>query len=93
MSTGVVWIAICGILGWVITVWIQARHGYPIKGSLGQKIYPGGHDAEATKKLLETELAARDQTIANLKERVEILERIITDSSGHLGAEIERLRA
>ncbi|MGB4247576.1 MAG: hypothetical protein WBJ75_07645 [Pseudohongiellaceae bacterium] len=93
MSTGVVWIAICGIVGWVITVWIQARHGYPIEGSLGQKIYPGGKDAEATKKLLEAELAARDQTIANLKERVEILERIITDSSGHLGAEIERLRA
>ncbi|MDP2141741.1 MAG: hypothetical protein Q8L20_13105 [Gammaproteobacteria bacterium] len=93
MSTGVVWIAICGIIGWVITVWIQARHGYPIEGSLGQKIYPGGKDTKTTKQLLESELAARDQTIANLKERVEILERIVTDSSGHLGQEIERLRA
>ena len=33
-----------------------------------------------------------DQTIANLRERAELLERI-TDIPEHLGQEIERLRA
>lgn len=93
--SGSIWvlIPICGILGWVLTTWIRARHGYPITDDHGKTIHPSGIDVDATRKLLESELAARDQTIANLKERVEILERIITDSAGHLGQEIERLRA
>ncbi len=93
--SGSIWvlIPICGILGWVLTTWIRARHGYPLTDDNGKTIHPSGFDADATRKLLESELAARDQTIANLKERVEILERIITDSAGHLGQENERLRA
>jgi hypothetical protein len=34
-----------------------------------------------------------DPTIANLKERAELLERIINDNPEHLGQEIERLKA
>jgi hypothetical protein len=44
-------------------------------------------------KQIEVALADRDATIANLEERVRVLERIVTDRSTRLSEEIERLRA
>jgi hypothetical protein len=41
---------------------------------------------------LESALAERDALIAKLEERVRVLERIATDPSERLKAEIERLR-
>jgi hypothetical protein len=41
---------------------------------------------------LEGELAERDALIAKLEERVRVLERIATDDSARLRAEIESLR-
>ena len=41
---------------------------------------------------LEAELAERDAMIAKLEERVRVLERIVTDDSARLRAEIDNLR-
>ena len=41
---------------------------------------------------LESELAERDALIAKLEERVRVLERIATDDSARLRAEIDSLR-
>ena len=45
-------------------------------------------------KMLEKAMSARDQEISNLKERIEVLEKIITDQhqSNSLADEIETLR-
>lgn len=94
MNAGTIWvlIPIFGILGWVITTWIRARHGYPLDDSSW-----GGDDKifgpQMSNKELKEELAARDKTIADLEERVRVLERIVTDKATELGEEIERLRA
>ena len=45
-----------------------------------------GHRAD-----LESELAERDALIAKLEERVRVLERIVTDDSARLRAEIDSL--
>lgn len=85
-------IPIFGILAWVVTTWIRARHGYPLEdSSMGgdEKIF-GPH---LSKQELKAELAARDRTLAELEERVRVLERIVTDRTAELDQEIDRLRA
>lgn len=67
----------------------------------GRRRYRRGFDGEFgdggppqhVAKQIEVALADRDATIANLEERVRVLERIATDSSSRLSEEIERLRA
>ena len=46
----------------------------------------------ASRSHLESALAERDALIAQLEERVRVLERIATDPSARLREEIERLR-
>lgn len=79
-------------VGWIATTWIRAKHGYPVEDTLGGHVSPVKHiEIEALKRRLETELAERDKTIADLKERIQVLERIVTDRPGRLNEEIERL--
>jgi hypothetical protein len=52
-----------------------------------------GRPPQHVAKQIEVALAERDATIANLEERVRVLERIATDSSSRLSDEIDRLRA
>jgi len=91
MNAGTIWvlIPIFGILAWVITTWIRARHGYPLDGAAR-----GGEAGSQTPhKTLQEELKERDRMITDLEERVRVLERIVTDQSSKLGEEIDRLRA
>jgi len=71
--------------GWVLTSWIRARHGYPLEDSWTGK--SGREDADTRRRL--DRVAADNE---RLKQRVEVLERILTDRSTQLGDEIERLR-
>lgn len=83
---------ICMTIGWIVTTWIRAKHGYPIEDSLGGHLQPHGGNKDLIKRL-ESELAQRDETIERLDERVRVLERIVTDRSASISDEIERLRA
>jgi hypothetical protein len=81
---------ICLTIGWVLTTWIRAKHGYPVEDTLGgttTRISP-----KESEKLLNQQLAERDAKIANLEERVRVLERIVTRRS-ELDEEFDRLRA
>jgi hypothetical protein len=51
-----------------------------------------GHQRRPTHTTLERALAERDALIAKLEERVRVLERIATDDSARLRAEIDGLR-
>ena len=86
--TGV--LVICLTVGWVLTTWIRAKHGYPLEDTMGGNVHRV-HPKEFEKKLAEG-LAARDATIAKLEERVRVLERIVTKRSD-LDEEFDRLRA
>lgn len=84
------WIWFMGLMtvGWICTTWIRARHGYPVEDSFGGMTPPPGHDANTPQALAE-----RDRKIAELEERIRVLERIVTDThkASSLREEIERL--
>jgi hypothetical protein len=76
-------------IGWVLTTYIRAKHGYPVEGEWGGKVDRA--ETEATKALV-AENKALHHTIEKLEARLKVLERIATDPSQRLDAEIERLR-
>ncbi|MGY6552294.1 MAG: hypothetical protein ACXIT4_10430 [Erythrobacter sp.] len=79
--------------GWVITTWLRIKHGYPLDGAWGQAIYPKT-DGEAKHRLtlLTQENAELRAELGSVKDRLANVERIVTDSGYHLGAEIDALR-
>jgi hypothetical protein len=88
-----VMLALAGIGGWVLTTWLRVRHGYPLEGSWGQEIKPAT-STETTErlKLVTQENAQLSAELGALKDRVQVLERIATDSGGRLAREIDGLR-
>lgn len=78
-------------VGWVITSWIRARHGYPVTDDLGKTVnrLP---DASAEMTALVSENAALQDRVIRLEQRLSVLERIATDTPARLTAEIEGLR-
>lgn len=83
---------ICMTIGWVVTTWIRAKHGYPVEDSLGGHVHASGGSSKDLTRKLEAELVKRDETIRKLEERVRVLERIVTDRSTTISEEIDRLR-
>ena len=85
-----------GILFWVLLIrprrWsaCQARWS---QGDMREPIDEHPRHRRRTRRAgLESELAQRDALIAKLEERVRVLERIATDDSARLRAEIDSLR-
>lgn len=89
-------IPVMGIAGWVIVTWIRAHYGLPMGGKRrGWDNNPENmHVPPMFHKLLEKAMAERDAEIQVLRERVEVLEKIVTDGhrSSTLADEIEGLR-
>lgn len=85
-------IVVACVLGWVVTTWIRAKNGYPVEDFLGFKDHVTGENPETLKAAFRAELQQRDEAIARLEQRVQVLERIATDRSGRLAEEIEQLR-
>ena len=84
---------IAGVLGWVITTWMRIKHGYPLDGAWGQKLYPKTSSEELERiKLLSQENAQLRAELGSIKDRVGNVERIVTDSGYRLTHEIEALR-
>jgi hypothetical protein len=85
-------VGLVGVCGWVLTTWMRIRHGYPLDG-FGKQVYPAS-DREAVErvKLLTTENAQLRAEIGSIKDRLETVERIVTDKPSKLSREIEALR-
>lgn len=79
-------------VGWVITSWIRARHGYPVEGEWGGTVHKSDPEAERTISLLTSENEQLNSKVLRLEERVAVLERIATDAPARLTAEIDALR-
>ncbi|WP_375781567.1 hypothetical protein ACLN6N_05475 [Sphingomonas carotinifaciens] len=82
-----------GIGGWVLTTWMRIKNGYPLDGAWGQAIYPKT-DQEAAERirLLSQENAQLRAEMGAVKDRLAVVERIVTDGSHRLDHEIEQLR-
>ena len=79
-------------IGWVVTTWLRVKHGYPLENSWGQPIHPTT-DRESLEriKLLTNENAQLRAELGSLKDRLETVERIVTDQPSLLEREINAL--
>lgn len=88
----VVGLALVG--GWVFTTWLRVKNGYPLEGSWGQTMKPvTDNQAKERVALLTQENAELRAELGSVKDRLANVERIVTDSGYHLGAEIDALRS
>ena len=79
--------------GWVITTWLRIKNGYPLDGAWGQALRPST-DRESVEriKLLSTENAQLRAEMGSIKDRLETIERIVTDAPNRLAREIDQLQ-
>lgn len=78
--------------GWLLHTWLRIKHGYPLETSWGVPLHPTT-DREAAEriKLLTTENAQLRAELGSVKDRLETIERIVTDQPSKLAKEIEEL--
>ena len=89
-------VAILGILaigGWIFTTWLRVKNGYPLENSWGKAVYPKTSDEAMERvKLISQENAQLRAELGSVKDRLAVVERIVTDEAGRLSHEIEALR-
>ncbi|MGX7894461.1 hypothetical protein [Tsuneonella sp. HG222] len=91
-ATGVV--SVAGIMAWVHTTKLKIRNGYPLESMWGKPMHPQlTSEANERVKLVTQENAQLRAELGSMKDRMAVVERIVTDSGYQLGQEIERLRA
>jgi hypothetical protein len=85
-------ITVVGVAGWVMTTWLRIKNGYPLETSWGMPVHPTT-DKEAAEriKLLTNENAQLRAEIGSVKDRLETIERIVTDQPARLAREIDSL--
>lgn len=81
------------IAGWIFTTWLKVRNGYPLEGMWGQAIHPKITSETSERiKLLSGENAQLRAELGSVKDRLQVVERIVTDGAGKLDREIDKLR-
>ena len=79
-------------IGWIVTSWIRAKHGYPVTDDWGNTIErDGGLSANRKTQLLSTENERLQGQVGRLEERLAVLERIATDPATRTAREIDAL--
>lgn len=79
-------------IGWIVTSWIRARHGYPVEGEWGGTVHKTDLQADRKIELLSGENERLTGQVDRLQERIAVLERIVTDKPARLADEIDSLR-
>ena len=83
--------AIC-VGGWVFTTWLRIKNGYPLETSWGKPLHPmSDRESQERIKLLTSENAQLRAELGSVKDRLETIERIVTDQPHRLAKEIEAL--
>jgi hypothetical protein len=85
-------IVLISTVGWLISSWIRARHGYPIENEWRGQTSKTDPAAERKVELLEAENDKLHGQVSRLEERIAVLERIATDPAERTAREIEKLR-
>lgn len=80
------------VAGWAFTTWLRIKNGYPLESTWGLPIHPTT-DKEALEriKLLSSENAQLRAELGSIKDRLETVERVITDKPSRLAREIDLL--
>ena len=79
-------------LGWLVSTWIRAKHGYPIENEWSGMTNKADPAAERKIELLTNENERLTGQIGRLEERIAVLERIATDPAERVSREIDALR-
>jgi len=78
--------------GWVFTTWLRIKNGYPLETSWGTPLHPSNNRESLERiKLLTSENAQLRAELGSVKDRLENIERIVTDKPSRLAREIESL--
>ena len=81
-----------GVIGWVMTTWMRIKNGYPLETSWGTPLHPiADKETKERIKLLTTENAQLRAELGSIKDRLETVERIVTDKPSRLAREIDDL--
>lgn len=89
----VVAIVAIGVGGSLLHTWLRIKNGYPLQNAWGMAIHPKKNEESMERiKLLTSENAQLRAEIGSLKDRLETVERIVTDQPLRLAAEIEQLK-
>ena len=85
-------IVVTGVGGSIFSTWLKIKNGYPLQSSWGFPIHPKT-DQEAMEriKLLTNENAQLRAELGSIKDRMETVERIVTDQPHRLAQEIDAL--
>lgn len=88
----VVAIVALGVGGSLLHTWLRIKNGYPLQNSWGMAIHPKT-DRESLEriKLLTNENAQLRAELGSVKDRLETIERIVTDQPSKLAREIDSL--
>jgi len=81
-----------GVGGSLLNTWLRIKNGYPLETSWGKPLLPkSGEESVERIKLLTGENAKLRAELGSVKDRLETIERIITDEPARLSREIEQL--
>jgi hypothetical protein len=88
----VVAIVAIGVGGSLLHTWLRIKNGYPLQNSWGMAIHPKSDRESAERiRLLSSENAQLRAEIGSVKDRLETIERIVTDQPHRLAREIDSL--
>ena len=81
-----------GVGGSLLGTWLKIKNGYPLQNSWGMALHPKSDEESVERiKLLSSENAQLRAELGSAKDRLETIERIITDEPDRLSREIEQL--
>lgn len=88
----VVMIVALGVGGSLLSTWLKIKNGYPLQNSWGMPLHKKTDQESVERiKLLSSENAQLRAEIGSMKDRLETIERIVTDQPSRLAQEIDRL--
>lgn len=86
-------VAMTGILASMHSTRMKIKNGYPLEGMWGQSLKPEiTTEAMERVKLLTQENAGLRAELGSMKDRLAVVERIVTDKGFDVAHQIERLR-
>ena len=88
----VVMIFALGVGGSLLSTWLKIKNGYPLQNSWGMPLHKKTDQESVERiKLLSSENAQLRAEIGSMKDRLETIERIVTDQPNRLAREIDSL--
>ena len=85
-------VGLLALFGWIVTTWMRIKHGYPLDG-FGKALHPHTDQQSVERiKLLSSENAQLRAEMGSMKDRLETVERIVTDQPNRLALEIDQLQ-